>query len=264
MEHEGQSLDELLNGEPIADVVEADPVETAPAQPEDAERPSDGPARGPDGKFIPKQETGVEPQPETGAETVPPTDKLPKEDYKAIREEREKRQRLEAELEAIKQQLQQQQQPKEPPAPPPSIWDDDQAWQQHFQRQVMQQADQLSRINASEMAARAQHPDFQDMFDLFNKLASENPSVVQQAMADPHPWNKAYQIAKNHKSMQELGATNLDELRAKLREEILAEQQQAQPVPGQVLPPTLSTERNVGTRTGPEWSGPKPLDQLLR
>lgn len=256
---QGTSLNSILDDEPEG-TVEAVEAETAPDTAPEPEEAPDGPLRGPDGKFT-KAETGVEPQ-ET-AESVPPTDKLPKEDYKAIREEREKRQKLEAELEALKQQFQQQ--PKEPPPPPPSMWEDEQGWQQHLQQTIMQQADQLSRINASEMAARAQNPDFQEMFDLFNEMAAQNPSVVQQAMQDPHPWGKAYQIAKSHKSMQELGAVDVADLEAKLREKIMAEMQQEQvPVPQRPsAPPSLTGERNVGSRTGPAWAGPRPLSDLL-
>ena len=65
--------------------------------------------------------------------------------------------------------------------------------------------------------------DFDDMKATFIELMQANPSLQQQALADPHPWNKAYQIAKNHKAMQELGATDVTELEAKLREKIQAE-----------------------------------------
>jgi hypothetical protein len=241
------SLDDLLNGK-AAEPVQAD---AAPEPtPETVEAP-DGPVRDDQGRFA--AETGVEPQ-ET-VEPVPPTDRLPQDEYKALREEREKRQRLEADIEALKQQLQ----PKEPPPPPPSLWEDEKGWQDHQQQVILRQADQLSRINASEMAARGQFPDFQEKFDLFNQIAAENPAVVQQAMGDPHPWRKAYEIAKNHAEIKELGATNLDELKAKIREELMAEVQ-AKPVG---VPPTLTGERNVGARSGPSWSGPKPLSELL-
>lgn len=252
MEHQGQSLDSLLNDEP-QDAVEAPEVETVPEPTEHAETPSEGPLRGPDGKFASKQDTtGVE-------DAVPPTDKLPKEDYKAIREEREKRQALERELEALRQQITQ---PQEPPAPPPSVWEDENAYGGHLVSTAVQQATFNAKLDMSEMMARQAHPDFEDMKAAFVELMTQNPVLQQQALADPHPWNKAYEIAKNHKAMQELGATNLDELRAKVREELMAEMG-ASAQPQVQVPPTLSTERNVGARTGPEWTGPKSLDQLL-
>lgn len=220
---------------------------------EEVKETAEAPVEQPQGDT--EQEAGVE-------EAGPPPDKLPQDEYKALREERDKRQRLEAEIEALKQQFNQQ--PKEPAPPPPSMWEDEQGWQQHLQQQFMQQADVLSRINASEMAARSQNPDFQEMFDLFNSMAAQNPAVVQQAMTDPHPWGKAYQIAKNHKAMQELGAVDLADLEAKMREKIVAEMQTEQtPVPRPGAPPTLTGERNVGSRTGPAWAGPRSLDELL-
>lgn len=244
---EGTSLDELLNSEPQ--------MEPEAPEPEKAERPRDE-----HGRFA----TGVEPQPETEAETVPPTDQLPPETFKGLKDEREKRQTLERELEALKLQMQQfQQQTQEPPAPPPSLWEDEQGWQQHMQRQVLAQADQLSRINASEMAARTQNPDFQEMYDLFNDMAAQNPQLVTQAMSDPHPWGKAYQIAKSYKSMQELGAVDVNDLREKLKAEIMAEIGGQTPV-RPAIPATLTGERSVASRSGPAWSGPTPLGDLLR
>lgn len=247
---EGTSLDDLLNDEP--EVAEAAP-ETVEAQP-----------RAEDGRFAAK-ETGVQAaEPEGEAEPVPPTDQLPPETFKAVKEEREKRQSLERELEALRAQIQQAQN-QQPPVPAPSLWEDEDGWQQHLQQQVLAQADQLSRINASEMAARSQFPDFQEKFDLFNQMATQNPQLVQQAMADPHPWAKAYQIAQSHKTMQELGAVDVSDLEAKIRERVMAELQQGQtPVPQQNLPPSLSGERSVASRGGPAWTGPTSLDSLLR
>lgn len=248
---EETSLETLLNGEP-----------STTSEPEAVQEPvqTDGPVRDENGRFAAK--TGVEPEVETQPEPVPPTDKLPKEDYKAIREEREKRQTLERELEALRQQIQAVQ---NPPEPPPSVFEDEQGWQQHFGSQVVQTAVQQATLNAkldmSEMMVRQANPDFEEVKAEFLALAQQNPTLRDQALADPHPWNKAYQIAKNHRAMQELGATDLDTLKAKLREELMAEMQVA---PARTVPPSLASERNVGQRTGPQWQGPKSLSDLLR
>lgn len=247
---EGTSLNDILNDtdqEP-QEAAQADP---APEPVEPPEEAPDGPVRDEHGRFASK--AGVE-------DTGPPPDKLPPDEYKAIREEREKRQQLERELQAIKEQINSQ--PKEPPAPPPSIWEDDEAWQQHFGSQIAQQASFNAKLDMSEMLARQSNPDFDDIKAEFLRMAESNPALAQQALADPHPWDKAYKIAKNARTMTELGATDLDSLKAKIREELEAElRAQAPAVPG--LPPTLSTERNVGSRSGPAWTGPRPLSDLL-
>lgn len=254
---EGTSLNSILSDEPVADVVEdttPEPVAEAPERPRDEH-----------GRFAAK--TGVEEPaaPQGEADTVVPTDPLPKEEYQAVRKEREKRQNLERELEALKSQITQLQTPQQPPAPPPSLWEDEQAWQVHLQQQVLAQADQLSRINASEMAARAQNPDFDEMYSLFNEMAQTNPAIVQQAMADPHPWGAAYKIAKNYKSMQELAAVDVSDLREKLKAELLEELQQGQtPLRSPSVPASLTGERSVAPRSGPAWSGPRPLGDILR
>lgn len=241
---EGTSLNDILADEPVADVVE----DTAPEP-----RPRDE-----HGRFAAK---GVEEpaEPQGDADPVPPTDKLPKEDYKAIREEREKRQALEKELEALRNQIQQQQ---EPPAPPPSVWEDEQAWGAHLQQQAVGQASLNARLDMSEMLASQAHEDFDEMKDRFVQMMQANPALQQQALEAKHPWEKAYQIAKNAKAAEELGAVDVNDLREKLKAELLAEMQGSAPVAS--IPASLSGERSVAPRSGPAWTGPRPLTDLLR
>lgn len=253
---EGQTpLSDLLgNDEDVQDEIAEESVpEQEAGQPRDEA-----------GRFAPKGETEGEP---------PAPVEKPAFDGAATIDERRKRQEaqherdaLRAELEALKTQFQAIQQP---PAPPPSIWEDEQGWQQNFGGQVVSEAVQQATFNArldmSEMMTRQANPDFEEVKAEFLALAEKNPTLREQALSDPHPWNKAYQIAKNHRTMTELGATNVADLEAKLREKIMAEMQEQAPLapvrPG--LPPTLAGARNVGARTGPAWSGPPSLDDLL-
>lgn len=247
-----KSIDELLSDEtPAEEVVDtSEHVTTTLDQPRDES-----------GRFAPK-ETGVEtPQPEQVAETVSPTVQggLDPEEYKVAKAERERRQAAERELEALRKQIEAQQ---NPPAPPPSVWEDEQAYGGHIVSQAVQQATFNARLDMSEMMVRQSAPDFEDMKSRFLQMAEMNPALRQQALADPHPWNKAYQIAKNAATMEELGATDIETLRAKIREEELAKLQQ--PVASRpAIPPSLTNERNVGSRSGPAWTGPKPLSELL-
>lgn len=210
---EGPTLDSVFNDDEPEEAVEVEQTETVSETPETAEQ-ADQRARDEQGRFAAK--TGVD-------DTVPPTDKLPQEDYKAIREEREKRQSLERELAELRQQFTQQQ---EPPAPAPSVWEDETAWGGQLVNTAVQQATQNARLDMSEMMVRQANEDFEEVKAQFLDMAKENPSLAQQALADPHPWDKAYKMAKNHSRMQELGAVNVADLEAKiearLREEMAA------------------------------------------
>lgn len=239
-------LDELLNDAPTAEPIEEQPV---------AEEPVEQP-RDENGRFAPK---GVE-------ESAPPApDRLPQDVYEPLKAVRSENQALKDKLAQLEQAIQAQQ---NPPAPPPDMFETPEDWQAHFSGQVVNQAVQQASLNAkldmSEMMVRQQHEDFDEHKQAFLQLAEQNPSLVQQALADPHPWHKAYQIAKTHKTMQDIGATDIDTLKKQIREQVMAEMQaQVPPVSRPAIPPTLSAEQNVGGRTGPAWTGPKPLNELL-
>lgn len=242
-------LDNILNESNEQPVEAVDPQEV----PQEPEQPQ-GQPRGPDGKFAPKGET----------EDAPPaSDEKSKGLEAGISAERKKRQEIEErynnDITALRRELEELRRPKEPAAPPPSIWEDDQAWQQHFGGEVVSTAVQQATFNAkldmSEMMARQAYSDFDDMKTEFVRMMQENPALQQQALSDPHPWQKAYQIAKNARTMTELGATNIDELKAALLEQIKAEQAQ-QPNPAASLPNSLADAQSARGTNAP---APKPL-----
>lgn len=237
-----KDIDEILTDGPAE---EPEIVEEPVAE---AEQPRDE-----QGRFAPK---GVEPQ-EAPPASEPP--QLPQEVYaplKAVRDENKELKARLAELEAKAN-------PPEPPKPIPSVFEDEDGFRDEFGNQVVthavSQATLNARLDMSEMLVRQANPDFEEVKAEFLELAKANPTLREQALSDPHPWNKAYQIAKNHKAMQELGAVDVNDLREKLKAELLAEMQSAPPS----LPPTLSNERNIGQRSGPAWTGPKSLSELL-
>jgi len=237
------SLDEMLNDEPSE----------IPTLPEETEAEAEARIRDEKGRFAKKgEEEGAPPAPANefdGAATVA---------------ERRKRQEAEDRIRALEQQLQSL---HNPPAPPPSVFEDENGAFNHYGNQVVQQAVQTASINAtlntSEMLARREHADFEDIKAEFLELAAQNPALREQALSDPHPWEKAYQIASNARALKELGSTNVNDLREQIRAEIQAEMQgQAPARPG--LPPTLTTERNMGSRSGPSWAGPTSLSDMLK
>ncbi len=189
----------------------------------------------------------------------------PPYEHAAVKGERERRQKAEQRLTELEKQLQALQSPAAEPEAPASMWEDEEKWQAQFGGRIANHAALNARLDTSEMLARRDHKeDFDQMKELFLNLANESPVIAQQALNDPDPWERAYQIAKNHSTMQELGATDVATMREKLREELMAEMAAGTPATRQQVPPTLVGERNVGARKGPEWTGPKALDELLR
>lgn len=265
-----KTLDEILDSdEPVGSTnhEEVFDDEQAGEQPPEPEAKAE-PLRDENGKFAKK---GVEPEPEPEEakepEAVPPTaDKLPEDVYKPLKAVRDENKTLKDQLEALQKEIRQQQQPKEPEKPAPSIWEDDQAWQEHFGGQLVNQSVQQSvyqaRLQMSEMLMAEQHEDFADIKQQLVEFVGANPTINQHVAESSHPWRTAYQAFKNQRTMQELGAVDVDSLRNKLREEILAELQAQTPATPNV-PKSLSTKRSVGSRSGPSWSGPTSLDELL-
>ena len=245
------NLDEFLNAnEPEAVTEEAAPAAEAVEEAEPVK--AEGPARGPDGKFIPKGEK---------ADAPPASNEF---DGAATLAERRKRQELERELETLRAQFQQL---SNPPAPAPDMFENPEGWQGHFGQQVTQSAVSHASMNAtlntSEMLCRDKFDDFDDMKALFLDLAKENPTLAQQALNDGHPWRKAYQLAKNHAKMQTLGAVDVTELEAKLRAEIEAELKAAKPAPVE-LPTSLASAQSGSGPSVQQQTGYTSLEDILR
>lgn len=256
-----KSLDDILDGnvEPETEVVEAQPEQ--PQEPEAQPRDESG-------RFAGKGE-----EPEAPVDVEPPsTDKAEAGLLAAKRAETQARQAAEkraeefaAQLEALRKEIEQQR-PKEPAAPAPDIWSDTEGWQQNFGGQLVntavQQAAYQSRLQMSEMLMAEQHENFAEIKQQLVEFVGKNPAINKAVAESQHPWRTAYNAYVNQQTLTELGATDLNTLKAKLREELLAELQAGVPAQPKV-PTSLSTKRSVGTRTGPAWTGPTPLGDLI-
>lgn len=190
-----------------------------------------------------KGEKQEEAPPAPQSETVP---------VKALQDERRKRQELHDQLEALKASQQAQE-------PSPTIWEDDKKWQEQFGQTVTQNAAQYAAMNArldtSEMLARQAHAeDFDQVKTEWLELAAQNPEMRQQALSDPHPWERAYQQVRNAKTMKELGASSIDDVIAKKRAEWEAEM--AAKSPARSFPNSTVQDGSVSGRNGPDWAGP--------
>jgi hypothetical protein len=242
------TVEDIFNSEPVETVAEQ-PVETP--QPETPAEPVEGAVRDEKGRFAPK---GV------NEDAPPASDKLPQDVYEPLRVVRDENRQLKEELAAIRQRLEQ---PQQPPAPPPTIWEDEQGWQQHFSQQVTGQAAFNARLDTSEMLMAQAHDDFDDLKAEFLQMAEANPAIAQEALQDKHPWRKAYQIAKNARTMKDLGATDIDSLKATLLEQARAEvASQAPQAPA--LPDSLAGAQSARGNNPQAIQRPLSIEDIIR
>jgi hypothetical protein len=90
----------------------------------------------------------------------------------------------------------------------------------------------------------------------------------QRIMSSPHPYGELVKWHKAQTALSEIG-DDPKAFREKLRAELLAEIQGgqqpqtpgAQPPP--VLPTSFSGARNAGSNSTPQWSGPRPLSEIM-
>ena len=230
------------------------------AQPAPQEVPN-APARDESGRFAPKGEN---------VDAPPASDDKSKGLEAAAVAERKKRQeveqRYEADIAALRREIEAMKAPQQAPEPPPSIWEDDQAALGHWQNQAVstavQQATLNARLDMSEMLARQANPDFDEFKAEFLTMAQANPALAQQALTDAHPWQKAYQIAKNARAASELGATNIEELKAQLLEQLKAEMQQQAPVAPNI-PRSLADAQSARASAQSAPGNPLSLQDIL-
>jgi hypothetical protein len=264
-----QSIGDILNGEEpaaeappeevVAETVEAEPV--VDEQPEQVGQP-----RGPDGKFLPKGE------PETAISAPPAPQEEPGHiPIAALKDERSKRQTLENELAQLREQMQRMQQPQPivQPEGPPDQWDDPDGYRDWLIKtaeeratQAATQAFNIQRIRADAAQFSVDKPDYDQTIQAFRQLADVNPALYEQMQAAPSPAKFAYETARTHLEIQQYGS--LDALIAARVEAAQKEALAALPSQLPSLPPSISSDRSVGSRSGPAWSGPASIDDLLR
>lgn len=102
---------------------------------------------------------------------------------------------------------------------------------------------------------------------------SLDPSDYQRVVNSPNRYAEAVKWHKRQQAQAEIGddpaafkAKLEAEIRAKLEAELNGgngQQTQQQQRPAPVTPSNLAGARNVGTRTGPAWSGPAPLGDIF-
>jgi hypothetical protein len=256
-----------------------------------ADNTDDAAPRDERGRFAPKVEaepsavetgeTATEADPPQPVQEVPPTPEPDHEPqaipFKALKDERAKRQQLEAELAELRRQITQPQPPQQPafqqpqaPETAPDRWEDPEGHDRWLMTQAASAARQealetvrIERVTQTAMAARQRYQDFDTVVGTFQQLASMNPVLEQQMLQQPDPAEWAYRTAKTHLEVSQYGSLDAAveaRVQAKLAEEMAKLQKQA----AAPAPVSLATERNVGSRTNPvPWNGPTPIASIL-
>jgi hypothetical protein len=267
-------LDEIMSGSGADSTV--DMPTQPPAQPEQRD---DG--RDEHGRFAPKQPPEA-PQPEPQAEPQRPPDgyvpiqaldaRLAKQEEKFQAQLRER----DAQIQRYMQQAQQPQKPTEPVKPPDYFENPDAAVDFRLKNAIepIQQGQQSIVENFSRMMASDKfgedtvHAALAEM----TSRVQANPQAMrfdyQRIMSSPHPYGE---LVKWHKAQTALAKYG-DDPEAAFNAEVerrLAEragqqpQTQASAQAPPVLPTSFSGARSAGPSSTPQWSGPRPLSEIM-
>ncbi len=206
-----------------------------------------------------------------------PQDHIP---VAALKDERQKRQQLEAQLQEYQnyfQALQQQQNQPQVQAPDPNVdfngwlnWRDQQIAAQ-IRESVMgevqnygNQVTVMNRAQVSEALARQRHEDYDKVIDgSFSEAVQANPNIVTLLARDPDPASFAYRTAKQWEQAKSLGNSEPVD-RAQIEAQVRAQIMSELGLSNKQAPSSLASERSVSVpRSGVAWGGPTDLGDIL-
>ena len=265
----GTSLDDILSNEPTEVTEQAETI-----------------SRDEQGRFAAKEEPGENLEKLDVSDNQPTDSGPPPQEQEpahipmaALKDERTKRQQLEEQYRQAAERLQQyetyfqqlnayqeEQGPPDPQTDPAGYaqYVSEQARsaaqanvQQYGQQYIVQ-----ARADVSEMLARQKWADYDEKVNVFKEAVASNPFLVQELHNAPDPATYAYNAATKILEARTYGSNtgpSREQLEAEIREKIMAEIGINRPQ----VPTTLANERSVGSRSGPGWSGPTPLNDLI-
>lgn len=281
-----ETLSSILTDEPTQEASEPEAV-----QAEQSERARD-PATG---KFVSASDPGdetPEPAAQPAQEAAPPAaqqEAVPGHiPVKALQDERQKRQQLEADLAArdariaeydayyAQQQRQQPQQQYQQPDEIPDRWTDPDgydAWRDaQIEQRILQRVEQYggqvetsNLVRVSQLLARSRHEDYDTVVSgPFMEAVKVNPMLVEHLKQAEDPAMFAYNAGKQYEQAKQYGSTapvSRDAIEAEIRQKIMDELGMSQSKP--TAPSSLASERSVASRSAPAWGGPPTLNELL-
>lgn len=164
------------------------------------------------------------------------------------------------------------------PAPAPEIWDDPNAFVRSQAMEMvspLQQQVQAMTRQMAEIQFRDQPGIVKEAEEAFNRAAASgqiDPEIHRRIQSSPNPYLAAVQWHQHTSTMSEIGsdpAAYKARLAEEIRAQLLAElnpsgQQPAGNQPAQAMPSNFAAARNVGTRAGPAWGGPTPIEDIFK
>lgn len=239
------SLDDMLSDDQVTD----QPEEVEPDEPEA------------DVAEVQEPEEAEQPEPEQ-AEAEPEEQEQKHVPLAALQEARGENRTLKERLAHIEKMIAQNATPNQPAPKVPDIYAEPEAYQGYIQQQLsMVQANTIAEM--SERFARTQHGE-----DVVNEAfeTAKSQGLIDRFRGSRDPWGDLVKWHKTQKVAAEIG-DDPEQWRAKEREKLKREIQAeltAQSVRPTARPsPSLAGQPNLGTRGGPEWGGPTPLDDIL-
>lgn len=215
-----------------------------------------------------EQEPEAKQEPEAEPETSPPEGDKPvsgQVPIAALLDEREKRQKLQKQLEEYQSKQQQ------PAANVPDVLDDQEGFVQHMQSQISESVGR-ARIELSQDFMRMMHEDYEAMEAKFVEMATENPELANRMRLSPMPAKFAYETAKKAEKLaamenvDEWESKKTAELKAQIRAELEAEltgKADATAKAANALKPSLTKQRAEGGNNVAIQDIPDPLESTF-
>lgn len=184
----------------------------------------------------------------------------------ALKDERAKRQQIEAERQQLAERLQQydayfaqqngqQQQQEQDPL---------EIITQQVMAKLQPQTEMqmlTMRVDMAEQVARTKWADYDEKVEHFKEAVQSNPFLLQELKAASNPAEYAYNAAQRILEAKSYGqpGPSREAMETEIREKLMAELGLNKPK----VPTSLVNEQSRGARSGPAWSGPTPLGQIL-
>lgn len=188
--------------------------------------------------------------------------------FKAVKDERAKRQAAEARLKELESKLGD----SKPEADKPD-WFGDPESAANAQEQRMQAMLFEQRAVIGQEMMREKHPDFDEMETRFFQMLEKDPQLHAGLMKASNPAKFAYETAKKaleYERMQDIDSYKAQieaEIRSKVEAELKAKveaEQSNRAAKEAAILPTLSNASSKGGLKSNDWSGPTSLGDILK